>query len=182
MVPPKRRGRGVTRELRYVGIRVGGGIPTIRLLQCLPLQILELNKRTPQLFAVSCKNVARTLCDVWIASQRIDISSLVFNAPPETSHMLLHSLQFKERRHNLASRTARFSDAQACDNGVLKWVLRGRADHPTVHTKRAPIGKVPVSKLQRGLKLRCLTLEVGTQGLCAAAIGVGRCGNRSGDD
>src|SRR5262249_47037054 len=67
---------GVTRELGYVGIRVGGGVRTIRSLLCVPLQILKLNERTPQLFAI-----------------------LVFNAPPETSHVLLHSLQLKERRH-----------------------------------------------------------------------------------
>ena len=89
----------MTRELGYVGIRVGGGIRTIRFLLCVPLQILELNERTPKLFAVSCKHIAPTLRDVWIASQRVNISGLVFYAPPETNHVLLHSLQLKERRH-----------------------------------------------------------------------------------
>src|SRR5215475_2175732 len=98
-VPTEEGGGGVTRELGYVGIGVGGGILTIRFLLCVPLQILELNERTPQLFAVSCKRTARTLRDVGIASKRVNISGLVFYAPPETSHALLHSLQLKQRRH-----------------------------------------------------------------------------------
>ena len=103
----------VIRGLCYVRIFVGRGIRTTRFLLCLPLQVLELNERISQFFAVSCESATRTLCDVWIVPKRIYISRLVFNASPETSHVLLHSLQLKERRHYLASGTARFSDAQA---------------------------------------------------------------------
>src|SRR5262249_5068694 len=53
----------------------------------------------PQLFDVSSENGVRTLRDVWIVLKCFDVSGLVFHASPETSHMLLHPLQLKERRH-----------------------------------------------------------------------------------
>ena len=86
-------------ELRYVGTRAGVGIRTIRFLLCLPLQVFQLNERTPQLFIVSSENVARTFRPVWIVLKHSDESGLIFNPSPETSHVLLHSLQVKERRH-----------------------------------------------------------------------------------
>jgi hypothetical protein len=82
----------------------------------MPLQVFELNERTPQLFVVSCKRIARTLRDVWIASKRVNISGLVFNAPPETSHALLHSLQLKERRHISPPELPGSGTLRLCDN------------------------------------------------------------------
>jgi len=92
-------GGGVTSELRYIGTLVGVGIRTIRFLLCLPLQVFQLNERAPQLFVVSSENVAPTFRTVWIVLKRSDVSGLVFNPSPETGHVLLHSLQLKERRH-----------------------------------------------------------------------------------
>src|SRR5262245_25172962 len=116
MVAPTRVVGGVTSELRYVGTRVGVGICTIRFLLCLPLQVFQLNERTPQLFVVSSENVARTFCPVWIVLNGSDGSGLVLNPSPETSHVLLHSLQLKERRHMRPPEPA-FGDAHACHIG-----------------------------------------------------------------
>ena len=101
----------------------GVGIRTIRFLLCLPLQVFQLNERAPQLFVVSSENFARTFRPVWIVLKRSDVSGLVFNPSPETSHVLLHSLQLKERRH-IRPPEPPFGDAHACHIGDRAAVLK----------------------------------------------------------